>query len=583
MNNLKYILALLAITLCTGGFAGIVVDTPVVTDNYIKFVGTNADGNYKYILDTYEWTDRGPQFQLTLEALDAGKPAGIIMADLADENYWEPMFRFYTKQLAGEEMEAGSCVKRLYVKNVALLANQFQDYEELHVIGIEANGDYAIPDGCFQNSAKLDNLDSNIKGTLTLGLNIVNAGIEFVVNCSSAAEAQVWSQYKEKNSCHYTVVGGGGGIVEEEPVISDSYMRFSGVNAANNYRYILDTYEWADRGPQFQLTIEPLNSSKPAAFTTADLADENYWEPLFRKYTRQMAGEEMEARDNIKELYVKGVSLLPNQFANYEFLHTIGIEAGGDYNVPNGVFSGVSHLETFDCSVVGNLTLGDNFVNPNLAFTVACSSDAVKAVWQQYKDKNGCNYIIGGDNGDAPSISNVQISLTINGFSLNLPLKDSGGSLSKIPDITDAYLNRFTATVSGNVSELILDYCICPNGVAPSTDKWKTISASPNGDTQWMADNISLDLTDGLSSNSNYQLYFSFRTNDGENGRATYPSDGSQFRLDFSTGEITAVSSVVNAQSSKPNSWYTLDGRRLNDQPSTKGIYIHNGKKIAVK
>ena len=103
MKTRHFFLSLLGMMLCIGSMAEIVMDAPVVTDNYIKFVGTNEANNYKYTLDTYEWASRGPQFQLTLEALDAGKPAGIIMADLADENYWEPMFRFYTKQLAGEE------------------------------------------------------------------------------------------------------------------------------------------------------------------------------------------------------------------------------------------------------------------------------------------------------------------------------------------------------------------------------------------------------------------------------------------------------------------------------------------------
>jgi hypothetical protein len=31
------------------------------------------------------------------------------------------------------------------------------------------------------------------------------------------------------------------------------------------------------------------------------------------------------------------------------------------------------------------------------------------------------------------------------------------------------------------------------------------------------------------------------------------------------------------------HAWYTLDGRKLNGHPSTKGLYIHNGKKMIVK
>ena len=31
-----------------------------------------------------------------------------------------------------------------------------------------------------------------------------------------------------------------------------------------------------------------------------------------------------------------------------------------------------------------------------------------------------------------------------------------------------------------------------------------------------------------------------------------------------------------------PKGWYTLDGRKLNGKPATKGLYIHNGKKVAL-
>ena len=51
-------------------------------------------------------------------------------------------------------------------------------------------------------------------------------------------------------------------ITLHDPVITDSYMAFVGENQINNYRFTLDTYEWADRGPQFQLTIEPIDATK---------------------------------------------------------------------------------------------------------------------------------------------------------------------------------------------------------------------------------------------------------------------------------------------------------------------------------
>ena len=42
---------------------------------------------------------------------------------------------------------------------------------------------------------------------------------------------------------------------------------------------------------------------------------------------------------------------------------------------------------------------------------------------------------------------------------------------------------------------------------------------------------------------------------------------------------------ILNSQFSIPNSsdaWYSLDGRKLNVQPTQKGVYIHNGR-IVVK
>ena len=584
MKTRHFVLSLLGMMLCTGSFAKIVMDDPVITDSYIKFVGTNTDNNYKYTLDTYEWADRGPQFQLTIEALDATQPATITTADLSDENYWEPLFRFYTQQLAGQAMEANDNIKKLIIKDVALQPNHFNQYEDLKSITIEASGDYTIPDGCFGNDTKLDNFYSNVSGTLTLSTNVVSPYPAFVVTCSTIGEAQTWLQYKNDNGCAFTVVsGGGGGIVEEEPIITDSYMKFSGVNAANNYRFILDTYEWADRGPQFQITIERLDASKPAAFTDADLADENYWEALFRKYTKQLAGEEMEANDNVKQLIVKNVDLLPNMFSNYEYVHLINIVADEAYTIPDGCFQNINKLDKFESNVNGTLTLGSNVVNPGLAFTVTCSSDTEKEVWRQYKGNYGCSFIIEGDGGEQLHIDEVAIGITVNGYSTKLPLSDSSGTINNIKNISDCTFNWYEVGASEGVLEITLDYCICPQGTVPSSDMWSQIRAKQQSDGKWKAENLNLDLLAGLDSNTGYQLFFSFRTNDGENGRATYPSDGGQFMLEFSTGEITAVSSVVNAQSLMSDSWYTLDGRRLNGQPATKGIYINNGKKILIK
>ena len=46
------------------------------------------------------------------------------------------------------------------------------------------------------------------------------------------------------------------------------------------------------------------------------------------------------------------------------------------------------------------------------------------------------------------------------------------------------------------------------------------------------------------------------------------------------------INSIDNSQSairSEAGEWYTIDGRKLSGKPVQKGIYIVNGRKVAVK
>lgn len=179
------------------------VDIPNFT-----WVGTNAKGNYKFTLDTYAGAPTDPQFRLTLEPLDDSQPAQFSAADLNDDNYWEPMFKYYTKMLAGEEMTAQNNIKRLYINDVALLKDQFKDYANLKLIQFNLTSDYTIPDGCF---AELDGhlQDSGINvystGNMTLGDNIVPNDVPFHVYVETDALYQAWNTYKEDNGSSFII------------------------------------------------------------------------------------------------------------------------------------------------------------------------------------------------------------------------------------------------------------------------------------------------------------------------------------------------------------------------------------------
>ena len=57
------------------------------------------------------------------------------------------------------------------------------------------------------------------------------------------------------------------------------------------------------------------------------------------------------------------------------------------------------------------------------------------------------------------------------------------------------------------------------------------------------------------------------------------------FVLNFGDDETTGIISVHDSgfMVNGSNAWYTLDGRRLDGQPTAKGLYIHGGKKVAIK
>ena len=57
----------------------------------------------------------------------------------------------------------------------------------------------------------------------------------------------------------------------------------------------------------------------------------------------------------------------------------------------------------------------------------------------------------------------------------------------------------------------------------------------------------------------------------------------SAFKLNFGDGDDSATGIITTNSTNSDNAWYSLDGRRLNGKPSRAGIYINNGKKVAIK
>jgi hypothetical protein len=54
-------------------------------------------------------------------------------------------------------------------------------------------------------------------------------------------------------------------------------------------------------------------------------------------------------------------------------------------------------------------------------------------------------------------------------------------------------------------------------------------------------------------------------------------------KLTISKDDITGVKEVKEVREVKDDSWYTLDGRKLNGKPTKKGIYVNGERKVVVK
>lgn len=347
----------------------------------------------------------------------------------------------------------------------------------------------------------------------------------------------------------YTVPNsGGGGIELLEPVITDNYIKFEGIKNDGNYRFILDTYEWGkDHGPQFQLKIEPIDPSKPAYFSQSDLSDPNYWEPMFMAVTQQMAGQAMTAQDNIKRLYLGDVQLLPNQFIDYNTLHIIGFDLKNDYTLPSGcLLNAGQHLDEVDVKCEGTMTLSPNSLPADKMFYVTVYSQPIYDVWENYKQTYNCQYILNME-GNLPAITAVKITANVDNESITeqLPESDFDDVIIENP-ISSFYLNRFEVDVNVDVDEIFMDYAIYKQG--ESNNGWLSIHATKTEDGKWVADNINLNILEGLEAGQAYVLSFDIISGYIEEigDRLRFDNGGRLYHVKFVCGANTAIHGDVN-------------------------------------
>ena len=171
----------------------------------IRFVFKNAAHNWKAVVQAYEFTDRGPQIELIVEAIDNSRKAKITANDMQHDNFWEQAFLRYTMQATGEAMTACENVKRIIITDVMLRQNQFADYSSLKEIKFNGMNDFRIPAGCFRNVPSLNVLYIYSSADITLGQNSLPQNPVFSVFVSTEEQYTAFKTYQQEHSCYFTL------------------------------------------------------------------------------------------------------------------------------------------------------------------------------------------------------------------------------------------------------------------------------------------------------------------------------------------------------------------------------------------
>ena len=168
-------------------------------------------------------------------------------------------------------------------------------------------------------------------------------------------------------------------------------------------------------------------------------------------------------------------------------------------------------------------------------------------------------------------------------------VSESMGNLMQLAELT-----LQTASVSSNISNPVF------TDVTINTDE-PTAVTSKDGKVSFVGSYSPVSLTAGdktvLYLGSNNKLFYPstnrtlnscralFQLNGIVAGDVAAPNSVSACVLNFGDSETTGILNVnVNENDNEnDNYWYSLDGRKLSEKPTQKGVYIHNGKKMVIK
>ena len=101
---------------------------------------------------------------------------------------------------------------------------------------------------------------------------------------------------------------------------------------------------------------------------------------------------------------------------------------------------------------------------------------------------------------DDPSITGITISYALNGNNGRSILPNEGRELMNERGVTELKILGFNATVTGNVTELFMDYAVFPENQSGAQHEWIQAFASLQEDGTWAFSGSAIDWLHGLQS-----------------------------------------------------------------------------------
>lgn len=236
----------------------------------------------------------------------------------------------------------------------------------------------------------------------------------------------------------------------------------------------------------------------------------------------------------------------------------------------------------------GNYTKNDLRFNANsgqMLFSCYASSSTMKSVqiYKEVEKPTSVTVTIGETEYATLYYSKVGLivpegvtanAYSVSGTTLNVVQTYNAGDV--IPAATGVVLNGAQGDYTFNITE--------ENGTAaegnmlrgsdvdePTTGGAKYYMLSLNADSDQSSIGFYYGATDGVAfTNKAHRAYLAVP--EGTEAKAT----------GYAFNEVTGINDITREQVTD-GVWYTIDGKRLNGEPTVKGIYVVNGKKVVIK